>query len=113
MGSEPKPRMTLSTQAVLRALLTDPTRERYGLEISAATGLPSGTLHPILARFEHLGWVESDWESIVPQKEGRPRRRYYRLSSLGRGVLSAVVTRLEGVVREARLHLKPPQTRRA
>ncbi|QNK80503.1 PadR family transcriptional regulator [Nakamurella sp. PAMC28650] len=75
--------MTLSTQAVLRALLTDPTCERYGLEISAATGLPSGTLHPILARIEHLGWVESDWESIVPQKEGRPRRRYYRLTADG------------------------------
>jgi len=41
------------------------------------------------------------------------RRRYYRLSSLGRGVLSTEIARLEGVVREARLHLKPPQTRRA
>lgn len=36
-----------------------------------------------------------------------PRRRYYRLSSLGRGVLSAEISRLEGVVRQARLHLKP------
>ncbi len=83
MAAGPKPRMTLSTQAVLRALLEDPTVDRYGLEVSAATGLPSGTLHPILARLEHLGWVESDWETIDPMKEGRPRRRYYRLTADG------------------------------
>src|SRR5947208_15654480 len=32
-----------------------------------------------------------------------PRRRYFRLTSLGRGVLAAEVVRLEGVVREAKL----------
>ena len=75
--------MTLSTQAVLRALLQEPTRDQYGLQLCAATGLPSGTLHPILARLEHLGWIESDWEGIDPQKEGRPRRRYYHLTADG------------------------------
>lgn len=77
------PRMTLSTQAVLRALLEDPERDRYGLELSAATALPSGTLHPILARLENLGWVSSAWEEIDARKEGRPRRRYYRLNPNG------------------------------
>lgn len=85
MAAGSKPRMTLSTQAVLRALLDDPTHDRYGLEICAATGLPSGTLHPILARLERLGWVQSDWETIDPQKEGRPRRRYYQLTADGLG----------------------------
>ncbi len=80
---ERRPRMTLSTQAVLRALTTEPARDRYGLELSAATGLPSGTLHPILARLEGLGWVDSFWENIDVRKEGRPRRRYYRLSPEG------------------------------
>ena len=77
------PRMTMSTQAVLRTLVDDPTKVRYGLEISAATGLPSGTIHPILARLESLGWVESDWEEVDPKIAGRPRRRYYRLSEHG------------------------------
>ena len=36
-----------------------------------------------------------------------PRRRYYHLTSLGRGVLSAEVTRLEAVLRRAKVHLKP------
>ena len=76
-------RMTRATQAVLRVLLDDPAAHRYGLEIGATTGLPSGTIHPILARLESLGWVRSDWEQIDPKAEGRPRRRYYCVSDDG------------------------------
>jgi superfamily II DNA or RNA helicase/DNA-binding PadR family transcriptional regulator len=75
--------MTLPTQLVLRALLAEPTREMYGLQIREAAGLPSGTIHPILARFEGLGWLESRWEDISPDEKGRPRRRYYRLTGDG------------------------------
>jgi DNA-binding PadR family transcriptional regulator len=42
-----------------------------------------------------------------------PRRRYYRLTSLGCGVLAAEVARLEDVIREARLRLQPARPRRA
>ena len=77
------PRMTIPTQLVLRALLEDLTRELYGVEIGAAAGLPSGTVHPILARLEGLRWVESRWEDIDPRAEGRPARRYYRLTATG------------------------------
>ena len=78
-----QPRMTQTTQAVLRTLLKDPTKDLYGLEICAATGLPSGTVHPILARFEALSWLDSAWENVDPREQGRPRRRYYRLNSNG------------------------------
>jgi PadR family transcriptional regulator PadR len=77
------PRMTIATQLVLGALLADPVRELYGLEIGEQTALPSGTIHPILARLEGLGWVESSWEDIDPRVEGRPQRRYYRLTATG------------------------------
>lgn len=77
------PRMTLTTQLVLRAMLADPAREMYGLQICQEAGLPSGTIHPILARLEGLGWAESHWEDADPQHEGRPRRRYYRLTQDG------------------------------
>ena len=77
------PRMTIPTQLVLRALLEDPTRELYGVEIGSAAGLPSGTVHPILARLEGLRWLESRWEDIDPRAEGRPARRYYRLTAAG------------------------------
>jgi DNA-binding PadR family transcriptional regulator len=75
--------MTLQELLVVRAMLADPAREMYGLEIRKAVGLPSGTLHPILARLERRGWLESRWEDIKPAEEGRPRRRYYRLSPYG------------------------------
>ncbi len=77
------PRMTIPTMLVLEALLADPARELYGVEIGEAANLRSGTVHPILARLEGCGWLESRWEDIDPIKEGRPRRRYYRLSSEG------------------------------
>jgi DNA-binding PadR family transcriptional regulator len=42
-----------------------------------------------------------------------PRRRYYRLTSLGRGVLTAETDRLAEVVCEARLRLQIAKPRRA
>jgi PadR family transcriptional regulator, regulatory protein PadR len=83
MTSQPSPRMTLPTQFVLSAFLDTPTQDFYGREIGAAAGLPSGTVHPILARLERLGWLESRWEQIDPRLEGRPPRRYYKLTASG------------------------------
>jgi PadR family transcriptional regulator PadR len=77
------PRMTLPTQLVLRAMLQDPSREMYGLEICDAAGLPSGTIHPILARLESAGLLRSSWEDGSASEKGRPRRRYYRFSEDG------------------------------
>ena len=66
-----EPRMTIPTQRVLRALLADVAAELYGAEIAEAAGLASGTVHPILARFERIGWVESRWEEVDPRRAGR------------------------------------------
>jgi PadR family transcriptional regulator, regulatory protein PadR len=79
----PVPRMTIPTQRVLDALLADPSAELYGIEIGDAAGLPSGTVHPILARLEGLGWLTSRWEDIDPSVAGRPARRYYQLTPDG------------------------------
>jgi len=75
--------MTIPVQLVLRAMLAEAAQEMYGLQIGQESGLPSGTIHPILARLEGLGWLESRWEDAAPQQEGRPRRRYYRLTEDG------------------------------
>ncbi|WP_405910812.1 PadR family transcriptional regulator [Streptomyces sp. NBC_00828] len=78
------PRMTLQTQLVLRALLEDPVKERYGLELCELTGMPSGTVYPILARLEQVGWVDSIWEDPTAyEKGGRPGRRLYRITHDG------------------------------
>jgi DNA-binding PadR family transcriptional regulator len=75
--------MTIPTQLVLEALLADPERELYGVEIGDRAQLRSGTVHPILARLEGIGWLDSRWEDVDPQVAGRPARRYYRLTADG------------------------------
>lgn len=71
--------------------------------------LGPGTLYDNLQRLMDQHLVEE-----VGQPEGgESRRRSYRLSSLGRGVLSAEIARLEGVVRDGRLRLASRKPRRA
>ena len=86
-------RMTIPTQLVLEALLADPSRELYGVEIGEKAELRSGTVHPILARLEGVGWLESRWEDIDPRAEGRPARRYYRLTADGAQAAQAALAR--------------------
>ena len=102
------PRLTHATLSVLRVMLKDPAEEMYGLEICAAAGLPTGTVHPILARLEGIGWLESEWEQIDVHKEGRPRRRYYKLSESGAMRASAALTRVDA--QTARLRALRPGT---
>ena len=87
------PRMTMATQLVLRSLLADPADELYGAEIGEAAGLMSGTVHPILARLEAAGWVDSRWEDVDPRAAGRPARRYYRLTGEGARQARAALAR--------------------
>jgi PadR family transcriptional regulator PadR len=87
------PRMTIPTQRVLEALLVDPQRELYGLEIGEAAALRSGTVHPILARLEGVGWLTSRWEDIDASEEGRPARRYYVLTAAGVQAARAALAR--------------------
>jgi DNA-binding MarR family transcriptional regulator len=88
------PRITPHTESVLRAMLgqgADGERRRvvlaeglYGLELSRLTDLPNGTLFPLLERLRQAGWVERYWEpDDLTEAEGRPRRRYYRLTDKG------------------------------
>lgn len=83
--------MTLQTQLVLQALLRNPARELYGRQLAEETGLMPGTTHPILLRLEKEGWVTSRKEDIDPHAEGRPARRYYRLTADGAAQASAAL----------------------
>jgi DNA-binding PadR family transcriptional regulator len=100
----PELRMTIPTQLVLEALLQEPEREFYGLEIGELATLRSGTVHPILARLEGVGWLASRWEDIDPAAEGRPARRYYRLTADGVQAARAALARAH---RPAALRLRP------
>jgi PadR family transcriptional regulator, regulatory protein PadR len=76
-------RPSLQTLEVLQLMVQHPTADFYGLELSKAAGIQTGTIYPILRRLEDSGWVESTWESIDPREQGRPRKRLYRLTGLG------------------------------
>jgi PadR family transcriptional regulator, regulatory protein PadR len=97
MGSNP--RMTLPTQLVLRVLMAEPSAELYGLQICTEAGLPSGTIHPILARLERVGWLSSRWEKVDVHEEGRPRRRYYRINPAALGIVQSALLRAESSAR--------------
>ena len=58
---------------------------RFGFDVMDVTGLPSGTIYPALRRLEAQELVRSDWEKDgKARKEGRPRRRYYEITAIGR-----------------------------
>lgn len=74
-------RMTQATALILRALATG---YRHGFEIMEVSGLPSGTVYPVLRRLERELVAESDWEAEETAREaGRPRRRVYQLTESG------------------------------
>jgi PadR family transcriptional regulator, regulatory protein PadR len=68
---------------VLKVLLAQPLHGKSGAEISREASVGSGTLYPLLARWESAGWLSSEWEAVDPSEVGRPRRRFYKLTALG------------------------------
>ena len=66
-------------------------RRRHGYEISKQIEARSGgtlrfnvaSLYPLLYRLEERGWITGRWV----ERAGTRRRRFYRLTAAGRGVL--------------------------
>lgn len=77
------PRLSHPTLRLLAAFLATAT-PLAGSDIVRATKMLSGTLYPVLMRLEGAGWLKSKWETIDPSKMGRPRKRLYRLTALGK-----------------------------
>ena len=71
--------MSITAVSVLQA---DCRRLRVRLRHHRSTGLPSGTVYPALSRLERDGYVRSAWEDERrAHEEGRPARRYYRVTA--------------------------------
>lgn len=90
--------MTLQTATVLQAMLEAPTHAHYGLRLAGRTGLPTGTIYPILARLEKAGWVTSAWEEREPTELERPRRRLYTLTGAGAHAARAALADIHRLV---------------
>jgi PadR family transcriptional regulator PadR len=89
--------LTYPTAAVLLAIQQG---HRYGFDVMDATGLPDGTVYPILRRLERRGVLVGVWEDEeAAKKEQRPPRRYYRLTPVGEEAIAEVLDRYPALVR--------------
>jgi DNA-binding PadR family transcriptional regulator len=103
--------------ATLHILLSLAGEKMYGYAIMQEVARQSegrfklgpGTLYDNLQRLMKAGLVE---EVAARSNEDNARRRYYRLSGQGRGVLTAEIDRLREVVDHADAHLKSLRPRR-
>jgi DNA-binding PadR family transcriptional regulator len=68
---------------VFQAFLDSAGDETYGFELSRTTGLPSGTIYPILRRLEDDDLIKSRWAEVETDTQRR-KRKYYALSAEGR-----------------------------
>jgi PadR family transcriptional regulator, regulatory protein PadR len=74
-------RLSITAVCVLKAIADG---YQYGFDVIDQTGLPSGTVYPALGRLERDGLVTSAWEDQQDaHAEGRPARRYYKLTAPG------------------------------
>jgi PadR family transcriptional regulator PadR len=83
----PDPKITHQGLRVLKVFL-DAFQENVratlaGADIMRRARLTSGTIYPLLVRFEAAELLTSEWESQRPEDLGRPRRRLYRLTPRG------------------------------
>jgi PadR family transcriptional regulator, regulatory protein PadR len=101
-------KLTYPTALVLQALARG---FHFGFDVMDATGLPSGTVYPILRRLDGEGMLTSAWEDVdSARQEQRPPRRYYEITAAGEKVLADAVQRyrlLEQAVRRPSRRLKP------
>ncbi|HET6184035.1 MAG TPA: helix-turn-helix transcriptional regulator [Acetobacteraceae bacterium] len=107
---EPKPDSFLPLPAaVYHILVALADRDRHGYsilqDVAARTGgkvrLSAGTLYSSIRRMLEQGLIEELTESPDPSSTDE-RRRYYRLTRLGRRVAVAEVERLRGLIEQAR-----------
>lgn len=70
-----------AARAILQALL-EAGSGAHGYDLCRRAGVKSGTLYPLLIRWEAQGWLTADWRPS-PQP-GRPPRHVYRLTAEGR-----------------------------
>ena len=90
-------RLELRRGVLVLAVLSELRHERYGYTLRTMlgdAGLPmeEGTLYPLLRRLEDQGLLLSEWRD-----EDNRRKRFYRLSPVGRTVLKQLTAEWESL----------------
>ncbi len=108
--------MTPLTPAVFHILLALAGDKRHGYAISkdvsrqtdGAMHMGPGTLYGTLQRLLNLGWIDV----AEGPADADERRRYYRLTGVGRSALETEVDRMASLVRASRArHVVPRPSR--
>ncbi len=90
-------RLTHATALILQALATG---RRHGFQIMNVSGLPSGTVYPVLRRLEREEAVVSEWEDeATASAAGRRTRRVYHLTESGQLLAERARQRLADTAR--------------
>ena len=98
-------RLTFPTAAVLIAVHAG---HRYGFDVMDVTGLPDGTVYPILRRLEDKGALKGRWESVeVAKSQRRPPRRYYEVTPQGQSALERALDRFPMLAKTLGLAPRP------
>ncbi|HEY4085472.1 MAG TPA: PadR family transcriptional regulator [Bryobacteraceae bacterium] len=80
-------RLSHTSAMMLQAIATGHV---YGYTVMEVTGLPSGTVYPALRRMEQDQLIRSRWErQSIADAEGRPPRKFYKLTRAGEKTLEA------------------------
>lgn len=97
------------TNLVFNILVALGNEDRHGYAIikeieersEGALTVRSGTLYTALQRLQDTGLVEESGERPAPDRDDQ-RRRYYRITELGREVVALEVARLSSLIDAAR-----------
>ena len=76
-------RITVQFLKVISIFISNPWSEYSGADICRRAKLKSGTVYPMLIKMEVNGWLSSELEKIDPKKEGRPKKRLYKITHRG------------------------------
>ncbi|WP_143268942.1 PadR family transcriptional regulator [Amycolatopsis vastitatis] len=82
--------------------MSAPRDKHWGYGLSKKSGVRSGAMYPRLRQMLEAGWLSDGWETSV---EGRPARRYYRVTEDGLRELGALLARAELDARFRELNL--------
>ena len=81
--AERKLRLSHQALRVIGTFVEEPRKSFSGSDLADKLAIGSGTLYPILGRFEDAGWLDSTWEEVDPSEAKRPRKRLYRITAVG------------------------------
>jgi DNA-binding PadR family transcriptional regulator len=90
------PRLTPQAIKILGTFMAEPRKELSGADVATSTSLLSGTLYPLLIRFEKAGWLTARWEDGEAPELGRPKRKFYKITAAGQMAAGSVGHSTEG-----------------